>query len=285
LTAATTTHTGHTKLAGVIGWPVAHSLSPRIHGFWLKELGIDGAYVPFPVKPGTVEDAIKGLVALGIAGANVTVPHKEAVIPVMDDLDQTARRLGAVNTIVVEPDGRLIGRNSDGYGFLENLHANAPDWSAEIGPAVVLGAGGAARAIVGALLDAGAPEIRLLNRTPARADSIAADFADKRIAVGEWTALASHFDGAALLVNTTSLGMRGQPRLEIDLGSLPPDAVVNDIVYVPLDTELLKSAKERGNPTVDGIGMLLHQARIGFMAWFGGEPLVTDALRNFVLGS
>ncbi len=129
-----TTHTGHTRLAGVIGWPVSHSLSPRIHGYWLKELGIDGAYVPFPVKPGQIEEAIKGLVALGVAGANVTVPHKEAVIPMMDDLDRTARRLGAVNTIVVEPSGRLIGRNSDGYGFLENLNANAPDWSAELAP-------------------------------------------------------------------------------------------------------------------------------------------------------
>jgi shikimate dehydrogenase len=279
------THTGHTRLAGVIGWPVSHSLSPRIHGFWLKELGIDGAYVPFPVKPGAVEEAITGLVALGIAGANVTVPHKEAVIPVMDELDQTARRLGAVNTIVVDPGGRLIGRNSDGYGFLENLYANAPDWSAKLGPATVLGAGGAARAIVGALLDAGAPEIRLVNRTRSRAESIAEDFGDKRVIAGDWTAMAIHLESATLLVNTTSLGMKGQPPLEIDLSSLPSDAVVNDIVYVPLETELLKSAKARGNPTVDGVGMLLHQARLGFTAWFGGEPLVTDALRNFVLGS
>lgn len=275
---------GHTRLAGVIGWPVSHSLSPRIHGFWLQELGIDGAYVPLAVEPGGIEDAVTGLVALGFAGANVTVPHKEAVIPIMDELDRTARRLGAVNTIVVE-DGRLIGKNSDGYGFLENLHANATGWWAGTGPAVVLGAGGAARAIVGALLDAGAPEIRILNRTRARAEAIAADFADKKIAAGDWNGIAGTLSDAALLVNTTSLGMQGQPSLEIDLGPLPADAVVNDIVYVPLETELLKAAKARGNVAVDGLGMLLHQARLGFTAWFGREPIVSEALRHFVLGA
>jgi shikimate dehydrogenase len=277
-------HSGKTRLAGVIGWPVAHSLSPRIHGFWLNELGIDGAYVPFPVEPPAIEDAVKGLVALGIAGANVTVPHKEAVFPIMDELDQTARRLGAVNTIVIDRGGRLIGRNSDGYGFIENLKAGAPDWSARTGPAVVLGGGGAARAIVGALLDAGTPEIRLVNRTRARAEAIAADFGDPRVAVGDWDRLGAALGDAGLLVNTTSLGMTGQPPLEIDLAPLPADAVVNDIVYVPLETALLKSARDRGNVAVDGLGMLLHQARLGFMSWFGGEPVVSDALRHFVLG-
>jgi len=283
MTDHTLTHTGNTRLAGVIGWPVSHSLSPRIHGFWLRELGIDGAYVPFPVKPEAVEEAITGLAALGLAGANVTVPHKEAVIPIMDDLDRTARRLGAVNTIVVGDDGRLVGHNSDGYGFLENLKTNAPDWSADLGPAVVLGAGGAARAIVGALIDAGVPEIRLMNRTRSRAESIAEDFGEPGIKVGDWNTLPAYLGDAAVLVNTTSLGMKGQPPLAIDLAQLPPDAVVNDIVYAPLATDLLKTARERGNIVVDGLGMLLHQARFGFTAWFGGEPIVTEALRRFVL--
>jgi shikimate dehydrogenase len=274
---------GHTRLAGVIGWPVSHSLSPRIHGFWLKELGIDGAYVPLGVKPGALEDAVKGLMALGFAGANVTVPHKEAVIPIMDELDRTARRLGAVNTIVVE-NGRLIGKNSDGYGFIENLKAGAPDWSAETGAAVVLGAGGAARAIIGALLDAGIPGIWIVNRTRARAEAIAADFAERRLGVMDWERVSDVLGDAELLVNTTSLGMKGQPPLDLDLAQLPADAVVNDIVYAPLETELLKAAKERGNITVDGLGMLLHQARLGFSDWFGKEPVVSEALRRFVLG-
>jgi shikimate dehydrogenase len=279
------TLSGKTRVAGVIGWPASHSLSPRIHGFWLNELGIDGAYVPFPVEPGAIADAVKGLVALGMAGANVTVPHKEVVIPMMDELDHTARRLGAVNTIVVGRDGRLIGRNSDGYGFIENLRASAPDWSAATGPAVVLGAGGAARAVVGALLEAGAPEVRLFNRTRARADSIAKDFHDPRIVVGDWYHTRPSLHDAALLVNTTSLGMKGQPQLAINLAELPADAVVNDIVYVPLETELLKLARERGNVVVDGLGMLLYQARVGFAAWFGQNPVVSEALRHFVLGS
>lgn len=276
--------TGKGLVAGVMGWPVSHSRSPLLHGFWLRQYGIDGAYVPLAVSPDRAEQAIRALPALGLRGCNVTIPYKELAFRLVDRLDASARRIGAVNTIIVAPDGTLEGRNTDGYGFWENLVASAPAaWSVAAGPSVVLGAGGAARAVVVALLDAGAPEIRLLNRTQARAVEIAADLGDPRIKVGDWEDRSRALDGAVLLVNSTSQGMTGYPALEIDLVGLPNDALVTDIVYVPLVTPLLLAAQARGNPTVDGLGMLLHQARPGFHAWFGTDPQVTEDLRRFVL--
>ena len=274
--------TGKARIAGVIGWPVAHSRSPRLHGHWLKTYGIDGAYVPLAVPPSQIEKAIRALPALGFAGANVTVPHKEAALRLADDVDDFARRLGAANTLVVKADGRIAASNSDAFGFMENLRDRAPGFRADAGPVVVLGSGGAARAVVVALADAGAPEIRIVNRTPARAEELC------RLAPGiaravPWQDMATALADSALLVNTTSLGMEGQPPLEIDLGGLPPRALVNDVVYTPLETPLLKSAAARGNAVVDGLGMLLHQARPGFKAWFGREPEVTDDLRRVVL--
>lgn len=275
--------TGKAALAGVMGWPVSHSRSPRLHGWWLRHYGIDGAYVPLSVPPERVVEAVRALPALGFRGANVTVPHKEAVIAGLDRLDPAARRIGAVNTIVVAPDGALEGRNTDGFGFVGNLRAGAPGRDLAAGPAVVLGAGGAARAILVALADAGVPEIRLVNRTEARARALAEELGGPIRAVA-WDRRAHCLDGAALLVNTTTQGMAGHPPLDLALDALPGTALVTDIVYTPLETPLLAAARARGNAVVDGLGMLLHQARPGFEAWFGRAPEVTDGLRRFVLG-
>lgn len=273
---------GKAKLAGVMGWPVGHSRSPRLHGYWLKHLGIDGAYVPLAVKPEDFEQVLRALPRMGFAGANVTVPHKEQALALADHVEPLARRIGAVNTLVVRPDGSIEGRNTDAFGFLENLRHGAPQWSAAE-PAVVLGAGGAARAVCAALVDAGVPEIRLVNRSRDRAEKLAAEIGG-RFTVVEWDRGADALAGAGLLVNTTTLGMTGQPPLVLDLSALPLHAVVNDIVYAPLMTDLLVAAAARGNRAVDGLGMLLWQALPGFEAWFGTRPEVTPALRAHVLG-
>lgn len=274
---------GAAIVAGVAGWPIKHSRSPRIHNFWLRKYGIDGVYAPFPVDPETAREAFRSLPKLGIAGMNVTAPHKEVAYRAMDEVDRWAQRLKAVNTIVVR-DGVLYGANTDAFGFLESLKEARPDWQADAGPVLVLGAGGAARAIVAGLQDAGAPEIRIANRTPERAAAFRDDFGDPVRPV-PWEERAAALADAALLVNTTSLGMQGKPALEIDLATLPADAVVYDIVYVPLETPLLAAARARGNPAVDGLGMLLHQARPGFRDWFGMDPEVDDALRDHVLAA
>ena len=272
--------TGTARLAGVMGWPVGHSRSPRLHGYWLDAYGIDGAYLPLPVAPEHSQTALRARPLLGCAGVNLTVPHKEAALGVGDRVDTLARRIGAVNTVVVAADGTLDGTNTDAFGFTENLRAGAPDWEPSRA-AVVLGAGGAARAVCVGLADAGVAEIRLANRTAARATRLADELSG--IQPVAWEARGDALDGAGLLVNTTTLGMTGAPPLDIALDALAGDAVVTDIVYAPLETPLLAAARARGNVTVDGLGMLLHQARPGFAAWFGHEPDVTDALRAFVL--
>ncbi len=276
------TENGKTIQAGVMGWPVSHSLSPRLHGFWLNELGIDGTYNALAVAPDDLEDSLRSLPERGFAGVNLTLPHKEAAASIVDTMDSAASRIGAVNTIVVGADGNLAGSNTDGYGFMENLKSGAPEWTADNSTAVVLGAGGAARAIIAALLDAGLKELRLVNRTLSRAESLKDDIGGAIIVV-PWADRTAALEGAGLLVNTTTLGMTGEESLEIHLSPLPADALVTDIVYAPLTTPLLKDAAGRGNPTVDGLGMLLHQARPGFHRWFGAAPAVTDALRAHVL--
>lgn len=277
------TLSGKSAVAGVFGWPISHSRSPRLHGYWLRKYGIDGAYVPFATHPAKLEQAIRALPALGFRGGNITLPHKERALGAVDEVTALARRIGAVNTLLVRDDGSILGDNTDGFGFLAHLIATKPDWNGAAGPAVVLGAGGAARAVVVALLEAGVPELRLVNRTTRRAEELA-EAIGGAIKVVAWEARAAALDGANLLVNTTNLGQAGQPPLDIALDRLPAAALVYDIVYVPLLTDLLKSAQARGNPVVDGIGMLLHQARPGFAAWFGREPEVTPELRAFVLG-
>jgi shikimate dehydrogenase len=276
--------TGRARLAGVMGWPVGHSLSPRLHGHWLRRYGIDGAYLPLAVPPERLEQALRALPALGFRGCNLTSPHKSAALALIDHATPLARRIGAVNTVVVEADGTLAGDNTDGFGFLASLAAGYPGWRAEVGPAVLLGAGGAARAVTVALLDAGAPEVRLLNRTPDRAQELAAGL-DGPVAAVRWAERAAALDGAALLVNTTSLGMAGQPPLVLSLDALPRTTLVADVVYTPLITPLLAVARAHGNPVVDGLGMLLHQARPGFRAWFGVEPEVDAELRAVVLAA
>jgi shikimate dehydrogenase len=266
-----------TRIAGVIGWPVAHSRSPALHGFWLREHGIDGAYLALPVRPGQVAAALRGMAALGMRGCNVTVPHKEAAAAAVDRLSETAKALGAVNLVTPAEDGSLHGDNTDGAGWLASLDQEAPGWRLVPGPAVVLGAGGAARAIVAALRGAGRP-VRLLNRTGARAQALAG----AGVEVLDWAARDAALDGAALLVNTTTQGMQGQPKLEIALHALPHAATVSDIVYVPMETELLAAARARGNPVVSGLGMLLHQAVPAFAAFYGPHPEVTPALREAV---
>lgn len=273
---------GTTRVAGLMGWPVKHSRSPQLHSYWLALHGIDGAYVPLPVEPKGLATALRALPALGFVGSNLTVPHKEAALAIVDRVHPVARRVGAVNTVVVAADGALEGRNTDAFGFLAALEQDAPSWSADR-PAVVLGAGGAARAVLVALVDAGVAEIRLINRTRARADALTALGAPIRSV--EWASRSHALDGAGLVVNTTTLGMGGQPPLDIDLAALPKAAVVNDIVYSPLETPLLAAARARGNTAVDGLGMLLHQARPAFQAFFGEDPAVTPALRAHVLAT
>jgi shikimate dehydrogenase len=272
---------GKAKIAGIFGWPISHSRSPRLHGFWLDRYDVDGAYVPLAVAPTNFKTAFRALPALGFRGVNITVPHKEMALENCDYVDAQARRIGAVNTVVVDDAGMLVGSNSDAYGFIENIRQGS-DWSAESGPAVVLGAGGAARAIVVALIEAGVPAVRVANRTRVRAEAFATEFGN-RVSVADWDARADALAEAALLVNTTTLGMPGQAPLDLDLSRLPTDSVVNDIVYTPLQTPLLKNAASRGNPTVDGLGMLLYQAQPGFEKWFGVRPVVDAALRQHIL--
>ncbi|WP_420345885.1 shikimate dehydrogenase [Pelagibius sp.] len=272
---------GRAALAGVIGWPVGHSRSPRLHGFWLDRYGIDGAYLPLPVAPEDLESAVYGLRAAGFRGLNVTIPHKENVMALCDRVDDTARRIGAVNTLVFDAAG-IHGSNTDAFGFFEDLKAAAPDYDPTAGPALLLGAGGAARAVAVALLDAGLAELRICNRSQDRAARLADDLGPKA-AVIPWSQRGEALGDLGLLVNSTSLGMTGQPPLELGLDNLAERAVVYDLVYSPLETALLAAARARGARAVDGLGMLLHQARPGFAAWFGVEPAVTAELRDFVL--
>ena len=272
-------------LAGIMGWPVAHSRSPLIHNYWLQKYGLTGSYVQLPVVPGTLGAAIAGLKALGFKGCNLTIPHKVEAMAFMDEVDPMARRMGAMNTIVVQADGSLKGFNNDGYGYIQSLLDAQPDWRADAGPVTVLGAGGAARAVVLSLADRGAKEIRLLNRSPAAAQALADEFGDEFGEVVKalpWADRNAALEGVALLVNTTSQGMHGNPALDLDLSALPTTALVSDVVYVPLETPLLHAAKARGNPTVDGLGMLLNQARPAFEAWFGVLPDITPELRQMV---
>ncbi|EYD73167.1 shikimate dehydrogenase [Limimaricola hongkongensis] len=269
-------------LAGVIGAPVAHSRSPRLFAHWLETLGIEGHYAPLHVEPDDFEQVVRALPRMGFRGANVTLPHKIAALGIADQVSDRAARIGAANTLTFRDDG-IHADNTDGHGFISNLRQSAPGWAAADGPAVVLGAGGAARAVLDALIEAGAPEIRLANRTRARAEALAEAFGPA-IRVIDWAETAPALDGAATVVNTTSLGMQGADPFDLDLSALPASALATDIVYTPLDTPMLIAARDRGCRTVDGLGMLLHQAVPGFARWFGATPQVTEATRAAVLG-
>ena len=268
-------------LAGIVGWPVGHSRSPKLHNFWLQAHGLSGTYVPLPVAPGRLAPALAGLSALGFRGCNVTLPHKVEALGLVHEVDPNAKRMGAINTIVVQPDGSLKGFNNDGFGYIQSLLDAQPGWRADTGPITVLGAGGAARAVVLSLLDRGAREIRLLNRSRDKADALALDLGGP-VSVLDWSERHRALEGIAMLVNTTSQGMHGNPALDIELARLPVAALVSDVIYVPMETPLLRAARERGNATVNGLGMLLNQARPAFKAWFGVMPEITPELRRLM---
>ncbi|MCJ8140813.1 shikimate dehydrogenase [Falsirhodobacter halotolerans] len=275
--------TDRIPLAGVIGHPIAHSRSPRLHGYWLNRYDLKGHYVPMDVGGNDLAGVLRHLPKAGFVGVNITIPHKEAVLKIADVVTDRAALIGAANTLTFLPDGRIYADNTDGTGFIANLRQNAPEWQPKAGPAAVIGAGGAARAIVAALIEAGVPEIRIANRTRARAEGLRHDFGP-RVVVQDWIQAANMLEDATTVVNTSSLGMAGKPDFRIPLDALSPTATVTDIVYTPLRTTLLDEAAAMGCVTVDGLGMLLHQAAPGFERWFGKTPEVDEATRAFVLG-
>lgn len=276
--------TDRIPLAGVIGVPVGHSRSPRLHNYWLRQYGIAGHYVPIEISQADLGEMLDVLPRLGFVGLNVTIPHKESVLALADVVTDRAALIGAANTLIFREDGKIHADNTDGYGFIQNLRSGAPEWDAKTGPACVFGAGGAARAIIASLIEVGAPEIRLSNRTRARAEALRAEFGGK-ITVYDWVKAGNMVDGAATVVNTTALGMAGKPEFKVPLDGLSRDTVVTDIVYTPLRTRLLNIAEMAGCVTVDGLGMLLHQAVPGFERWFGTRPEVDEKTRSVVLSA
>ncbi|WP_102223922.1 shikimate dehydrogenase [Acidimangrovimonas sediminis] len=271
-------------LAGVIGSPVAHSRSPFLHGYWLQRYGIKGAYIPMDIAQADLAEALQVLPKLGFVGLNVTIPHKESVLKLADSVTDRAALIGAANTLTFRSDGKIYADNTDGSGFVANLRQNAPMWAPASGPAAVLGAGGAARAVIAALIEMGVPEIRVANRTRARAEALRSDFGAK-ISVHEWVQAGNMLEDCMTVVNTTSLGMVGKAEFKLSLDGLNPKAVVNDLVYTPLRTHFLNEAERAGCTTVDGLGMLLHQAAPGFERWFGTRPAVDDETRRAVLSA
>ncbi len=269
-------------LAGVIGNPIAHSKSPRLHRHWLAKYGIAGDYVPLHVDKDDLAEVLRALPKMGFVGANVTIPHKVAALEIADKVSDRATLIGAANTLIFHEDGKIIADNTDGYGFLANLKQGAPSWRPDLGPAAVLGAGGAARAVIVSLLDAGVPEILLANRTRTKADVLRSEFGS-RVRVFEWVQAGNTIEAATTVVNTTSLGMVGSPELRVPLDGLQPGTVVTDLVYNPLRTHLLDEAEKAGCTVVDGLGMLLHQGVPGFERWFGVRPEVDQATRDAVL--
>lgn len=271
-------------LAGVIGSPVAHSRSPALHAYWLARYGLKGHYIPMDVAQADLKEALHILPRLGFVGLNVTIPHKETILGLADIITDRAALIGAANTLIFRKDGKIHADNTDGSGFIANLRQNAPHWVPSSGPAAVFGAGGAARAVIAALIEVGVPEIRVANRTRPRADALRADFGAK-ITVCEWVQAANMLDGAMTVVNTTSLGMTGKPDFRVPLDGLEMRALVTDLVYTPLKTQFLIEAEARGCTVVDGLGMLLHQAAPGFERWFGPRPEVDTATRAAVMSA
>lgn len=270
-------------LAGVIGHPIAHSRSPALHGFWLKRYGIKGHYIPMDVAQADLKQALTFLPKIGFVGLNVTIPHKESVLALADVVTDRAALIGAANTLIFRKDGKIHADNTDGVGFIANIKQHAPNWNPHSGPAALFGAGGAARAVIAALIENGVKEIRIANRTKARAEALRSDFG-AHLQVYDWTQAANMLQGATLVVNSTSLGMSGKPDFRVPLDALEPTALVTDLVYTPLMTQFLIEAEARGAKVVDGLGMLLHQAAPGFERWFNHRPEVDEETRAAVLG-
>jgi len=264
-------------LAGVMGWPVMHSRSPLMHNFWFRQHELSGTYVPLAIQPEGLAAALRALHPLGFAGCNLTIPHKQQALTIVDEVDTVAKRIGAISCVVVRPDGSLAGTNNDWFGFIHNLKQEQPGWRADAGPVVVLGAGGGSRAVCYGLMQEGAREIRLVNRTFGRAKGLAGEFGGPLKAL-PWEQRHDALEGAALVVNATSQGMVGQPALDLRLDKLSKTALASDIIYIPLETPFLAAARQRGNRTANGLGMLLHQGRPAWKLWFGIEPAVTAEL-------
>ena len=271
-------------LAGVIGHPIAHSRSPALHGFWLKRYGINGHYIPMDIAQQDLAEALHLLPRLGFVGINVTIPHKETVLKLADVVTDRAALIGAANTLIFRKDGKIHADNTDGAGFMANLRQLAPHWQPHDGPVALFGAGGAARAVIAALIEVGVPEIRIANRTRLRAETLRHDLGAKLV-VYDWVHGGDMLEGAALVINSTSLGMVGKLDLRLPLDRLEKGCVATDLVYTPLMTSFLIEAQARGAHIVDGLGMLLHQAAPGFERWFNHRPQVDDATRAAVLGT
>jgi shikimate dehydrogenase len=271
-------------LAAVIGSPVAHSRSPVLHGYWLKRYGLRGHYIPLDISSSDLPEALRLMPRMGFVGANVTIPHKEQALALADIVTDRAALIGAANTLIFRKDGRIHADNTDGAGFMASLRQHAPAWVPSAAPAAVLGAGGAARAVVAALAEVGVPEIRIANRTRTRAEALRDAFG-ARVSVVDWTQAGNMLEGAGLVVNTTSLGMTGKPDLRVPLDALERGTIATDLVYTPLRTSFLIEAEARGCQIVDGLGMLLHQAVPGFERWFGKRPEVDAATRDAVLSA
>ena len=268
-------------LAGVIGSPIAHTKSPLLHTYWLNQLRINGFYIPIDVAPCNLKDILQNMPKMGFVGANITIPHKEKVLLLADEVSDRASKIGAANTLSFSQNGKIYADNTDGIGFINNIRQNAPEWVPQNGPAMLLGAGGAARAVAACLLENGVPEIRIANRTKLRAEQFVKDFG-KKIKVIDWLNASHVVNDLNILVNTTSLGMSGKPPLNINFDRLSYKTLVTDLIYTPLETYFLKTAHDKGCTTVDGLGMLIHQATVGFERWFGEKPEVNQEVRKML---
>ncbi len=268
-------------MAGVMGWPVMHSRSPMMHNYWMEQQVLAGTYVFLEIKPGELEPALRALHPLGFAGCNLTIPHKLDAMTIVDEVDDTAKKIGAISCVVVREDGSLFGTNNDWLGFLGNIKQQQPEWRADSGPCTVIGAGGGGRAVVYALLNEGAQEVRLVNRTTEKAQIIADEFGGP-ITVYPWEERHDLLEGTLTVVNVTNQGMVGEAPLDINLDQLPTTAIAADIIYTPLESPFLAAARERGNQAIGGLGMLIHQGPAAWTRWFGVEPTVTDELREMM---
>ena len=270
------------RLAAVLGNPISHSKSPRMHNYWLKQNKLNGYYVPIKVELENFEETIWTLVSMGFSGVNVTIPHKLSALKIADESSSTAQYIGAANTLTFTKENKIYADNTDAYGFINNIKCKYPDWDPKKGMSVVLGAGGASRAVIAALLSEGSKEIIVLNRTIEKAEALKEDY-DNKITVESWKNINEVAASCTNIINTTSLGMNNESLIAIQPNAIPETALVSDLVYTPLETNFLKMAKNRGSRTVDGLGMLIHQGVPGFEAWFGQKPLVTEELRKILI--